>query len=108
MDSKAADAKAAKAAETKAARKEKDSGSEPVEAAISVMKRPAAAPPHGAKAHKRKPPYFTVERSRNQLMCRTGLGGPGSSHKIKIEGSEAAAVKRAEAWVAEERIRQGL
>lgn len=45
-------------------------------------------------------PYFNVERSRSQVMCRTGLRGPGSSFAIKYdEGGEAAAIKKAQKWV---------
>jgi hypothetical protein len=38
-------------------------------------------------------------------MCRTGKGGPGSSHGIKYEvaGGKAAAVKLAKAWVAKKK-----
>jgi hypothetical protein len=59
-----------------------------------------------------KPPYFTIERTRGQAMCRTGLGGPGSSHKIsfgkgKSVPNEAAAKAAARKWVQAELKRQG-
>ena len=58
-------------------------------------------------------PFFSVERSRDQVMCRTGLGGPGSSLKMPYGkgakyASEAAAVKVAMVWVEKEKKRQGL
>ena len=49
-------------------------------------------------------PGFAVERSRSQVMCRTGLRGVGQSHRIGLgEGeaydSEESAVAVARAWV---------
>ena len=29
-----------------------------------------------------KRPFYSVERSRNQVLCRTGLGGPNSTFKF--------------------------
>ena len=60
-----------------------------------------------------KAPSFSVERSRNQIMCRTGLGGPGSTEKFAYgknckyasEGqAKAAAIK----WVQAEKNKRGL
>jgi len=70
-------------------------------------KRPRVADAEGVssgKADAGKKPYFAVERSRNQVMCRTGLGGPGSSHKIPYgpkekAKTEAAAVAMGKVWV---------
>ena len=67
--------------------------------AKAVMKRPASAT--SGKA------MFGVERSRSQVMCRTGKGGPNSTHKIPYGKdhpctTEAQAVKLARQWVAEQ------
>ena len=75
----------------------------------NVLKKTAAAGPIDSDQVVTKPSskaYFTVERSRSQVMCRTGLGGPGSTHKIKFGAgemckSEAEAVSAAKQWVAE-------
>ena len=54
----------------------------------------------------RKKAKFSVEHSRSQIMCRTGLRGPGQSHAIPFgkgtpyKNAEAAKVKARE-WVAE-------
>ena len=55
-------------------------------------------------------PSYTVERSRSQALCRTGLRGPGQSFKIKFrEGEEHDEEKSAVAagirWVVRERKR---
>ena len=48
-------------------------------------------------------PFFGVERSRKQVMCRSGLPGPGQCFAIKFGAAgEAAAVKKAEAWLQRE------
>ena len=49
-------------------------------------------------------PSFGVERSRSQVMCRTGIGGPDSTHKIPYgKGlkckTEEDAVAVARKWV---------
>ena len=53
-----------------------------------------------------KAPSWGAERSRKQIMCRTGLGGPGSTErfaygkdrKYASEGqAKAAAIKRVQA-----------
>ena len=58
-------------------------------------------------------PHFNIEWSRSQVMCRTGYRGPGQSHRIPIKKSESAAsvsaaVEVAKAWVAKQRVAQGL
>jgi hypothetical protein len=51
-------------------------------------------------------PHFNLERTRLQVMCRTGKGGPGSSFAIKYGVGQAMkteqqALTRAKAWVSE-------
>ena len=72
-----------------------------VKAASTPMKKhpssPEAAMPTPPK------PFFGVERSRKQVMCRSGLPGPGQCFAIKFGAAgEAAAVKKAEAWLQRE------
>ena len=85
--------------------------------AAAVTAKPAAkaspAKP-SAKANSAKPAAkkkakqlagFSIERTRTQVMCRTGLGGPGSTTAMKYGkgqkfNNEAAAVAAAENWVA--------
>jgi hypothetical protein len=60
-----------------------------------------------------KAPSFTVERSRNQVMCRTGLGGPGSTEKFVYGkkckfASEDNATVAAIKWVQAEKKKRGL
>ncbi len=91
----------------------------------SVAKRPAAASKTiGAKKRKReketaeappcgKRPSLVSEQSRSQFMCRTGLGGPGSSVRFAYGGgasfpTKAAAKSAANAWLQKELARQGL
>lgn len=89
--------------------------------AATVMRRPAAAPkatmamrrPAAACAEmpNKKRPTVGLERSREQVMCRTGLGGPGSTTAFQYgEGkpyrSEKAALAAAKTWLAEELKRQ--
>lgn len=55
-------------------------------------------------SHLGKRPFFCVERSRSQVMCRTGAGGAGSTHKIAFgpdtdHADEASAVAAARLWV---------
>ena len=46
-------------------------------------------------------PCFSIERSRKQVMCRTGKGGPGSSHPIvwSESGGEKGAIAKAKTWL---------
>ena len=58
-------------------------------------------------------PKYAVERTRNQVLCRTGYRGPGQSIQLKFgEGAkfanEAQAIAAAKKWLVEERRRQGL
>ena len=48
-----------------------------------------------------EPPSIGWERSRLQIMCRTGKGGRGSSHAIPFEGNggEKGALKKATEWL---------
>ena len=58
-----------------------------------------------------KKPSFSVEWSRNQVMCRTGKTGPGQSKAIPFgndSGCAKKAIKQAEKWLQEERVRQGI
>ena len=49
---------------------------------------------------KKERPWWNVEWSRSQIMCRTGLGGPGSTKAIKFTtATYEAAVKAADRWV---------
>jgi hypothetical protein len=67
-------------------------------AAGAVMKRPAGATGQ---------PLFSVEWSRNQVMCRSGRKGPGESHRIPFSehGGIEGAVDEAKKWVSEKRRR---
>jgi predicted lysophospholipase L1 biosynthesis ABC-type transport system permease subunit len=69
--------------------------------------------PKGDSKGMGKAPSLTIERSRNQIMCRTGLGGPGSTEKFAYgknckfasEGhAKAAAIK----WVQAAKKKRGL
>ena len=78
----------------------------PAAAKAKVLKRPAAAK---AKVLK-KPiagvwkckPSIGVERTRKQVMCRSGQLGKGSTHRIQFAGNggEAGAMKKAKVWLA--------
>ena len=68
-----------------------------------VMRKPAAA--------KSKKPGLCLERTRSQVMCRSGLGGPGSTKAIKYGPgapfkSEEDALRAARIWLAQETKRQ--
>ncbi len=72
-----------------------------VRAAGAVMKRPAGAAGQ---------PLFSVEWSREQVMCRSGRKGPGESHRIPLSehGGLEGAVDEAKKWVSEKRRKLGL
>jgi len=58
-----------------------------------------------------KPPTFSVERSRSQVLLRTGLAGKGQNITIKfasVKGGEKQAIGQAKRWVAEQRKLRGL
>ena len=62
---------------------------------VAVQKKPAARTGIA---------FWGVERSRSQVMARTGLGGPGSTKKFKYGigkdfADEASAVAAADLWV---------
>ena len=46
-------------------------------------------------------PNISIERSRSQVMCRSGKQGPGSTKKFTFEeyGSQKKAMKAAQAWL---------
>ena len=81
----------------------------------SVLKRPAAALKTPAtKKQKAEPvgqrPCFGVERSRQQVMCRTGLKGSGQHFAISFKkaGSEKAAIEQAKVWLQKELVKRGF
>jgi len=60
-----------------------------------------------------KRPFFSLEKSRGQFMCRTGDGGAGSTYQISFGAcqkytSESAARAAAERWVRGECARRGI
>ena len=60
-----------------------------------------------------KAPSWGVERSRKQIMCRSGLGGPGSTEKIVYGknckyASERLARAAAIKWVQAMKKKRGL
>ncbi len=49
-------------------------------------------------------PHYTIERTRKQVVCRTGLKGSGQYHCIAFgTQGEKAAVRKAQAWVLEQK-----
>ncbi len=57
-----------------------------------------------AKAKAKAKPSFAVERSRSQVMCRTGLSGTGQTQALKYglgqaHSNEKAAIAAARVWV---------
>ena len=65
------------------------------------------------KAIAAKRPTFSLETNRGQIMCRTGVGGPGSTYKISFGAgkqfkSESAALKAAQHWLREECASRGF
>lgn len=65
-------------------------------------KAKAKAKAKGKAESSGKAPFWAWERTRGQIMCRTGFKGPGNSHAIKIAGNEKDAAKKADAWVKEQ------
>ena len=60
-----------------------------------------------------KAPFWCIEHSMSQVMCRTGLGGKGSTKALRFGpgkeySTQEAAMKVGDAWVAQERKRQKL
>ena len=72
--------------------------------AREVRKKPAAATCKGPVPKGGKRPHFALERTRGQVMCRTGKAGVGQSHAIRFSdaGTEQKAIKLAKEWVAEQ------
>ena len=58
-----------------------------------------------------KNPTISWERTRQQIMCRTGIAGAGQCHAIKYnpkqKGSDNEAWARAEKWLAAELKKRG-
>ena len=113
LEQREADKKNAKKAEKDASKAQELEQPRP-----SIKKRPASAlqsqpqQPLQQKssdkgASQKKPsakPTYSVERSRKQVMCRTGLSGPGSTHGIRFgphekHKTEAAAIEAARKWL---------
>lgn len=71
-----------------------------------ILKRPAAA----SDMRYGGVPHWKPECTRDQMMCRTGLVGPGQSHAIKWEvaGSRAKAAALADAWVVKKKKEMGI
>ena len=60
----------------------------------------SATPP---KLERFQPPGYSVERSRDQVLCRTGVKGAGQSVAYKFAdygGSSDKAISAAKKWVA--------
>ena len=70
-------------------------GAQPVKKDLGPKKVPAKKTPWP------EPPSIGWERSRKQIMCRTGKGGPGSSYRIPFEGhgGPKGALQAAKAWL---------
>jgi hypothetical protein len=88
----------------------------------TVMKRPASTSEtkttslkcsmgscDSGKHDEQKRPSVSVERSRKQVLCRTGRKGPGQNHAIPFgsEG-ESAAIAKGRAWLRAECKRRKL
>ena len=70
-------------------------------------------PPSGSVEKPPKPPSYCVERSRSQVLFRTGFRGSGQSTSIPygvgcIYADEHAAEAVAREWVIAERTKRGL
>ena len=68
---------------------------------IAKVEKPAKRVPKSAEWP--TPPSIGWEKSRFQVMCRSGKGGPGSSHAILFEGNGGpkGARAKAEDWLRE-------
>ena len=97
-----ADGKAKCKAKAKAESKAEAKAKGKAKAAPEAKGKAKAAPKCKAMGTFR--PHFNVERTRSGVQCRTGLKGPGQSYRIAFDtaGGEAAAIRQAEAWVAEQ------
>ena len=81
------------------------------------MQSPASKPEaSGSKskavkaAEKKAKPMWGWESTRSQIVCRTGVPGPGQCYLIKYsnEKEKKAAAKEADAWVATQRKKFGI
>ncbi len=77
-------------------------------AAGKLLKKPAAAT-QASDTFSQKPPCFSVEHSRSQVLYRTGLAGAGQSKTIRFhdEASMEKAISQAKKMVAEESRKRG-
>ena len=69
------------------------------------MDEPFPPPSSQAMGERFCEPCISMERSRCQVLCRTGFRGPGQSWVLKYgpgktHRDEAAALKAAQAWLA--------
>lgn len=61
------------------------------------------------KKEEGKKPTFSLERTRNQVQCRTGLPGPKQNFAIPFgTAGEAAAIRKANVWLKQECKRRNL
>ena len=104
-----------KASNSKPKASSKASNSKPkVSSKASSSKPKAGSKDSSSKPTKKdvqsKPPSISVERSRSQVLCRTGFMGPGQNHALSFHshGGEKNAVKEANKWLAAERKKRGL
>ena len=70
---------------------------------VKATKKTAASTP---TKKKKSGPSFSVEHSRQQVLCRSGLGGKGGSWGIKFAdvGGKAKAIAKATAWLAKAKV----
>ena len=81
-----------------AAKKKKPVKKTPTKKTPAEVPTPAKVPP--IKKAWLKAPTISWEKSRGQVMCRSGQGGPGSSVRFAFaeHGGEAKAWNKAKAW----------
>ena len=65
----------------------------------AVLKRPATSPA-GATPKAARGPYYGIEWTRNQIVCRTGIPGRGQTciFKFQTESDRKVAQKKAQSW----------
>jgi hypothetical protein len=73
-------------------------------------KKQQKSSPPVKKAELKAKPIWAWEATRCQIMCRTGLAGPGQCHAIKCKDDKEKkkAVKAADEWVAQQRKKLGI
>jgi hypothetical protein len=87
-------------------KKEKD---EEAKAKVKDEKAEKAKVKQAKDAKGGKPPSMSVEWTRNQVLCRTGLVGPGQSVTLSFkDGGKDAAIRKGRKWVAQESKRRGF